>query len=43
MKMQEGKWLASSGATVHIINSDRYSFKKTIDRSTIVVGAGKET
>ena len=40
---QEEKWLADSGATVHVTNSERYLFNKTKDRSTIVVGTGKET
>ena len=40
---QEEKWLANSGATVYMTNSERYLFNKIKDRSTIVVGTGKET
>ena len=35
--------LADSGATVHVTNSERNLFNKIKDRSTIVVGTGKET
>ena len=40
---QEEKWLANRGATLHMTNLERYLFKKIKDRSTIVVGIGKET
>ena len=40
---QEEKWLADSGATVHITNSEKYLFNKTKNKSTIVVEIGKVT
>ena len=40
---QEEKWLANSGATIHVTNLERYLLNKIKDRSTIVVGTGKET
>ena len=40
---QEEKWLADSGATLYVSNSKKYLFTKTKDRSTIVVGTGKQT
>ena len=40
---QEEKWLADSGATVHVTNSEKYLFNKMKGRSTIVVGSRKET
>ena len=40
---QEEKWLADSGATVHVTNLEQYLFNKSKDRSTIVVVTGKET
>ena len=40
---QEETWLADSGATLHVTNSERNLFNKIKGRSTIVVETGKET
>ena len=40
---KEEKWLADSGATTHVTNTEKYLFNKIKDRSTIVIGTGKET
>ena len=39
----EEKWLVHSGSMVHVTNLEQYMVNKTKDRSTIVVGTGKET
>ena len=33
------EWLADSGASAHLTNSEKYMFNKGKDRSVIVVGA----
>ena len=40
---QKEKWSANSGVTVYATNLERYLFNKTNNRSTIVIGTGKET
>ena len=39
----EEEWLADSGATTHVSNTEHYMFNKVEDSSMIVVGTGKET
>ena len=40
---EEEEWLADSGATLYVTNTEKYMFNKIKDRSVIVVGTGKET
>ena len=40
---EEEEWMADSGATAHVTNTEKYTFNKIKDWSVIVVGTGKET
>ena len=40
---EEEEWLADSGATAHITNTEKYIFNKVQNRSVMVLGTGKET